>query len=124
MIFRKLKKIVNNFIREIRFNAATKCEYLEEIKNAKCCHCGKRHDWDVYEDSMYRGKTLCQTCYEEYYGFCNVCGDLYLYDDMNENNICGGCQALQQNLFGLTPEKQRSFLKFCEEAGLLEGSEE
>lgn len=122
MIFRKIKKTVNSFIHRIRLHAATKCEYMEEIKNAKCCHCGKRHDWNVYEDSMYRGKTLCSTCYEEHFGHCNSCGELYLYTDMNDNNICSGCEILQHLEYWpiiskLDTEKRREFIEWCKEAG-------
>lgn len=64
----------------------------ETIKNAQCCHCGKIHEWDEDTCAVYQGKLLCADCYNDYYGFCNVCETLYKYEDMNDDIICKNCE--------------------------------
>ena len=64
----------------------------EYVENAICCHCGKTHFWHEQVCEVYRGKFLCEDCYNKYYGFCNNCGELNKYIDMNENIVCKGCE--------------------------------
>lgn len=64
----------------------------ETVENAICCNCGKIHFWDEQTCEVYRGKFLCEDCYNIYFGFCNECGELNKYLDMNEEIICKGCE--------------------------------
>ena len=63
----------------------------EFVEHARCCHCGKVFPWDENVDEVYRGKFLCFDCFDMYYGFCNECGELNKYEDMNEDIVCKGC---------------------------------
>lgn len=64
---------------------------VEMVENAVCCHCGKTHTWDEYNCAVYKGKYLCEDCYQDYYGYCNGCGELHKYSDMNEDIYCEKC---------------------------------
>lgn len=92
-MLRKIANFFHKILRHFYFRTATEYRYQEEQENAKCCHCGKRHNWDAYEGSVYRGKLLCPDCYQDYYGYCNLCGELHLYSDMNDDILCNGCEA-------------------------------
>ena len=59
--------------------------------NAVCYHCGKDFGWDEYDGAVYRNKFLCQDCYDMYYVYCNGCGELNKYVDMDEDIYCKGC---------------------------------
>lgn len=63
----------------------------ETVSNAKCCHCGKVHEWDDYTCEVYNWKFVCADCYQDYYGNCNGCGKLHRYEDMNEDIYCKEC---------------------------------
>lgn len=91
-------KFIKKILRSFYFLAATEYQYQEEQKKAKCCHCGKKHEWNIYECAVYRGKLLCDDCYEDFYGYCNECGELYLYDDMNEDILCNSCEEYLKNI--------------------------
>lgn len=67
---------------------------VETVENAVCCHCGKVHTWDEYGCDIYQGKYLCKDCYQDYYGYCNKCGKLYKYSDMNDEIICQRCESV------------------------------
>ncbi len=58
----------------------------------ECSHCGKTFTFDEDTCEVYEGKAICGECYTNYYGFCNVCGVLHKYEDMNEEIICSACQ--------------------------------
>ena len=62
------------------------------VENAKCCDCGKIFTWDEEVDEIYNDKYLCFECFDKKYGYCNECGELNKYSDMNEDIICKGCQ--------------------------------
>lgn len=65
----------------------------EFVENAICCHCGKTHYWDEETCEVYRNKFICSECYENHYGYCNECGELNKYTDMNEDIVCIGCSG-------------------------------
>ena len=79
-------------VRMLYFKAGSeyKGDFTPDI--VRCCHCGEKFAFDVYSCEGYRGKTLCPNCYDRYYGYCNECGELNRYSDMDENIVCGGCQ--------------------------------
>ena len=62
--------------------------YGEEII---CAHCGKKASWDDDTGEIYNGEFICAECYQVYYGFCDVCGKLHKYTDMDEV-VCEDCQ--------------------------------
>lgn len=82
----------HKILRTIYFLTATDYQYQEEHENAKCCHCGKRRNWNAYEGAVYRGKLLCSDCYDDHFGYCNECGELHLYSDMNDDIVCKPCE--------------------------------
>lgn len=61
------------------------------VENATCGHCGKQHDWDEETGEIYENKFICPDCYDNYYGYCNECGKLHKYKDMNDDIICKDC---------------------------------
>lgn len=63
-----------------------------EVKDAICSHCGKIHDWDAEICDVYKGKLICEDCFQNNYGYCNECHKLYKYEDMNEDIICKECE--------------------------------
>lgn len=77
---------------EIFFAIGTKYTGKEVQKNSICCNCGKKFTFDVEHCEIYRNKTLCSKCLELHYGYCNECGELNRYIDMNEDIVCGGCR--------------------------------
>lgn len=54
------------------------------VSGVKCCNCGKFHDWDEETCEIYEDDYLCHDCFRDYFGYCNVCGELNRYTDMNE----------------------------------------
>lgn len=62
------------------------------VENAICCHCGKEHTWDAELCAIYQGRFVCEDCYNDYYGYCNECGTLHKYSDMNDEIVCHHCQ--------------------------------
>lgn len=59
---------------------------------AICGDCGKEFVFLEWETTFYKGKPLCSDCYDTKYGYCNECGELNLYSDMNEDIVCKGCE--------------------------------
>ena len=59
---------------------------------AVCCDCGKQFLFDDETCAIYRGDFLCSNCYQDKYGYCNECGELNKYADMNEDIVCKGCE--------------------------------
>lgn len=68
-----------------------------EVSNAICGCCGNTHDWEDYSCEVYEGKFICSECYQNLFGFCNECDNLYRYEDMNEDIICKSCSAYLEN---------------------------
>lgn len=56
-----------------------------------CVDCGRIHTWDEYDCEMYNNGFLCKECFEEKYGYCNLCGGLNKYSDMDCNIECKEC---------------------------------
>lgn len=75
-------------------NFYTKYNNEEEKENAICCNCGKVHTWFEDTCAVYNGEFLCEDCYNDYFGYCNNCGELFKYKDMNSEIICKGCEEL------------------------------
>lgn len=82
----------NKIAREIFFAIGTKYTGNEVQENSRCCNCGRKFTFDLEHSEIYRNKTLCPKCLEDHYGYCNECGELNRYVDMDENIVCGGCQ--------------------------------
>lgn len=61
------------------------------IDNAVCCECGEVHYWNEEDCEVYNGMFLCSKCFKEEYGYCNECGTLNKYIDMDENIVCKEC---------------------------------
>lgn len=59
---------------------------------ATCSHCGKTFFYDGETCAIYRNTFICNECYQNYYGYCNECGELNKYTDMNEDIVCKGCE--------------------------------
>lgn len=57
-----------------------------------CSHCGKTFSFDEETCEIYRGKFICADCFQTYYGYCNECGKLHLYSDMNDDIVCKECE--------------------------------
>lgn len=66
-------------------------EIKEKYENVKCIECGEIHNWDEYDCEVYNDDFLCAKCFQEKYGYCNICGELNKYSDMNENIECKEC---------------------------------
>lgn len=62
------------------------------VEDAVCCDCGKLHTWDEETCEVYRDKFLCDKCFQDKYGYCNVCGELNKYSDMNDDIVCKECE--------------------------------
>lgn len=77
---------------KIAFIFGSVYEGKETQSNARCCHCARTFAWDDYTGDIYRGKLLCPECLCHFYGYCNSCGKLYKYADMDEDIICKGCR--------------------------------
>lgn len=77
--------------RKIAYVIGSKYERKEIQENARCCHCARKFVWNEYDGHVYRGKVLCPDCFDDHYGYCNECGKLNNYDDMNDDIICKGC---------------------------------
>ena len=56
-----------------------------------CSDCGKESFWSDEDCEMYMGEPLCENCFRKKYGYCNICGELNKYQDMNEDIECKGC---------------------------------
>ena len=54
----------------------------DEKKEMVCGHCGGT--FSAYEDDTvyYNGKPICDHCYQDHYGYCEVCQELHPYDEM------------------------------------------
>ena len=68
-------------------------EIGEKIKNGDviiCSDCGEEFVYEEYE--TYKGRPICFNCFDLKYGFCNECGELNKYADMNEEIVCKGCE--------------------------------
>lgn len=63
----------------------------ETYNDVVCTECGQVHFWDEYDCEVYNDDFLCRKCFQEKYGYCNICGELNKYSDMDENIECGGC---------------------------------
>lgn len=64
---------------------------LKDGDTIVCSHCGEEFIYYEYETYFYRKKPICFNCFDLYYGFCNECGELNKYSDMNEDIVCRGC---------------------------------
>lgn len=66
-----LKKYVNKDI-----------DTKDKKKEMVCGHCGET--FSSYEDNTiyYNGKPICDHCYYDHYGYCEVCEELHPYDEM------------------------------------------
>ena len=63
--------------------------YGEEIV---CCHCREKKWWNEEFGAIYRGEFLCPDCYNDFYGYCNECGELNKHSEMNDDIVCKGCE--------------------------------
>lgn len=66
----------------------------DEKKEMVCGHCGET--FSAYEDNTvyYNGKPICDHCYYDHYGYCEVCEELHPYDEMLTDyygNYCAKC---------------------------------
>ena len=68
-----------------------KKEFKPFYENVVCCECKNIHNWDEVDCEIYRDNFLCKDCFEKKYGYCNECGELNKYEDMDLNIVCGGC---------------------------------
>lgn len=59
---------------------------------ATCGDCGKKFFFDDETCALYRGDFLCDKCFQDKYGYCNECGELNKYTDMNDEIVCKGCE--------------------------------
>lgn len=87
----------------IWFLFGTKYANVEKTGTARCCNCGKKFLFDEYDCEIYRGKTLCTECFENDYGYCNECGELNRYSDMNDDIFCKVCS--RENAFETRNER-------------------
>lgn len=65
-------------------------------KKSICPHCGKEFTIDPYDANIYRGQHICFDCFDRDFGYCNECGELYLYTDMNDDIICKKCEEKER----------------------------
>lgn len=59
---------------------------------ATCAHCGGTFYYSDEFCAIYRGDFICGKCYTDHYGYCNECGELNKYEDMNDDIVCKGCE--------------------------------
>ena len=85
---RKKSKIA----RAIAFRLGTECDNIANLGGkARCCNCGRAFKWDEYDCDIYRGKALCACCFDNEFGYCNECGELNRYSDMDDDICCKIC---------------------------------
>ena len=83
-------KVVDTYGEERIFNSdewACVCYHF-----ATCTDCGKKFFFDDETCAIYRDGFLCAECYQDKYGYCNECGELNKYSDMNDDIVCKGCE--------------------------------
>lgn len=70
----------------------------KDMEIAVCCDCGEEFVFLEYETTFYKGKPLCFNCFDNKYGYCNECGELNPYNNMNGNIVCKECERfVEQN---------------------------
>lgn len=83
-------KIIDIYKDERIYNNAEWICACEEY--AVCAHCGKKFFYSGETCAIYREDFICNNCYQNHYGYCNKCGELNKYIDMNEDVVCEGCE--------------------------------
>lgn len=72
--------------------SAIEKKHLEGKETSVCCNCGEVFIFDEDTCEMYQEKPLCQDCYQVDYGYCNICGKLEKYTEMDlKEIICLDC---------------------------------
>lgn len=86
----KTIKIIDIYEQEKEFNSDEWVFACSQF--AICGDCGKKFFFDDETCVIYRGDFLCAECFQDKYGYCNVCGELNRYTDMNDEIVCKGCE--------------------------------
>ena len=60
---------------------------------AKCVDCGKETNNTVWEPNIFEKVPLCESCRDNNYAKCEVCGQYYPLEEMNaEHTMCHTCE--------------------------------
>lgn len=87
-------KILDVYNQEMKFNSD---KWVCVCSNfATCGDCGKQFYFDDETCAIYRGDFICAECFQDKYGYCNECGELNKYSDMNEDIVCKGCEKVEE----------------------------
>lgn len=65
----------------------------EEVRDAICGHCGKKHVWYEKTCCVYKGKFICNMCFQMHYEYCDRCHTLHQYSEMNQDIVCKTCRG-------------------------------
>lgn len=85
-------KVIDTFADENCFDASEwECACYNAVV---CCHCGRKFFFNIDTCDIYNNDFLCDKCLQDYYGYCNECGELNKYSDMNDDFVCKGCEKV------------------------------
>jgi hypothetical protein len=80
------------------FNAKDLAKYvsIDTVDKQKmvCGHCKEEFDQDPDDTVYYNGKPICDYCFQNLYGYCEVCQEVHPYDEMLVDyygNYCAKC---------------------------------
>jgi len=95
--------VCSDFLLMTNYDPEYRCESVRGLvqdAGVTCDHCSDNADADETH-STANGETICQSCYESYYFFCDDNDEIYHIDDMHETHdgrfIC--TDALNDNYF-------------------------
>lgn len=57
-----------------------------------CPNCNKSFLFDEYNAHKYHGRVICPECFNFWFGYCNECGELFQYSEMNDDIVCKTCE--------------------------------
>jgi len=89
----KCLKCNSAFIEDPNIMMCPTCEYdANDYINCYCCGTAIEREDSIYIDT--EGVNVCPDCFEEYYGICHNCGDIYKIEKLwyNDNDGCFYCK--------------------------------
>ena len=73
---------------------------IKDGEKVICNNCGVEFAFDIWDDVLYDGKPICPSCYNNDFGFCEVCNKLHKYEDMiytdEDGFICNTCRGIEK----------------------------